>query len=319
VSALEWVPARRSLRFAFGGYCFHETWFEGLELLTHVTRITASLDETTAAIAPLLDRHAAVFVPSHPVRTKAPPLQFTRHFIRYTIETTRHYYIEFDRPFDQHMRRLPRTHRHEIERKLRRYLDASDGGIDLRCYATPRDARRFYELARALSVKTYQDRLLGLGLPDTDTFRAELRGHAERGTMRGYLLFDRGQPIAFGYCAGLGDCLRFVFTGYDPAAADRSPGIVLVHEMVRSVAAEGRFAILDFGPGEGQYKRLFATASVPCATIYFLRPSPGHLVRALAHRTCTGASDGCGNVADWLGVKAQLRRWLRVRAPARAS
>ena len=73
--ALEWVPARRSLMFTFGGYCFREAWFEGLELLTHITQIKTSLDETAAAIVPLLQRHAAIFVPSHPVDTRVPPAE----------------------------------------------------------------------------------------------------------------------------------------------------------------------------------------------------------------------------------------------------
>ena len=317
--ALEWVPARRSLMFTFGGYNFCEAWFEGLELLTHITQIKTSLDETTATIVPLLQRHAAIFVPSHPVNTTVPPLKLTRQFVRYTLETANHYYIEFDGSFDQYLRRLPRPHRHEIQRKLRRYLQASGGAIEFRHYSTPPDARTFYALARTLSAKTYQDRLLRRGLPDTDAFRAELDEHAARGTMRGYLLFHREQPVAFGYCTAVDDCLRFVFTGYDPALAAWSPGIVLVHEMLRSIAGEERFAVLDFGSGDAQYKRLFATASQLCATVFFFRPTPAQLMKVLAHRCCIAGSDGCAAAADRLGIKARLKRLLRVRATARAA
>jgi CelD/BcsL family acetyltransferase involved in cellulose biosynthesis len=165
-----------------------------------------------------------------------------------------------------------------------------------------------------LSVKTYQHRLLGLGLPGTATFRAELREHAERGTLRGYLLFDRREPIAFGYGAGLGQCLRFVFTGYDPAFAARSPGVVLVHEMVRSVADEGHFTVIDFGTGKAQYKRLFATTFRLSATTSFFRPTPAHAAIILAHRACIAASDGCAATARRLGVKDRLKRLLRARA-----
>jgi hypothetical protein len=45
-SALELLPARRSLMLTFGEYCFHETWCEGLELLTQIIRVKTSLDET---------------------------------------------------------------------------------------------------------------------------------------------------------------------------------------------------------------------------------------------------------------------------------
>jgi CelD/BcsL family acetyltransferase involved in cellulose biosynthesis len=317
---LEWLPARRSLMFTFGEYCFHETWCEGLELLTHVTRIKTSLGETTTAIVPLLQRHAAIILPSHPVTTQPAPLELRRQYVRYTVATDNHYYIELDHSsFEEYLRRLSRHHRHEIQRKLRRYLQASGGAIEFRRYSTPQDARTFYALARPLSAKTYQDRLLRRGLPDTDTFRAELDEHAARGTMRGYLLFHREQPVAFGYCTALGDCLRFGFTGYDPALAAWSPGIVLVHEMLRSIAGEGRFAVLDFGSGEAQYKRLFATASQLCATVFFFRPTLGYLITVLAHRCCIAGSDGCAAAAERLGIKAGLKRLLRARAAARAA
>ena len=318
--AFEWLPARRSLRFTFGEYCFHETWCEGLELLTHVTRIKTSLDETTAAIVPLLQHHAAMILPSFPVSARPAPLDLTRRYLRYTLATDNHYYIELDRSsFDEYLRGLSRHHRHEIQRKLRRYLQASGEAIEFRRYSTPQEARKFYALARPLSAKTYQDRLLARGLPDADAFRAELDEHAARGTMRGYLLFHREQPIAFGYCTAVDDCLRFAFTGYDPALAAWSPGIVLVHEMVRSLAGEGRFAVLDFGSGEAQYKRLFATASQLCATVFFFQPTLGHLIKVLAHRCCIAGSDRCAAAAARLGIKARLKRLLRARTAARAA
>jgi hypothetical protein len=143
-SALEWLPARRSLMFTFGEYCFYETWCEGLELLTHVTRIKTSLDETTTAIVPLLQRHAAIILPSFPVNVRPAPLELTRQYMRYTVATDNHYYIELDRSsFDEYLHRLTRHHRHEIQRKLRRYLQAGGGAIEFRRYATPPDACTF--------------------------------------------------------------------------------------------------------------------------------------------------------------------------------
>jgi CelD/BcsL family acetyltransferase involved in cellulose biosynthesis len=248
------------------------------------------------------------------------PFALTRQYIRYTLATNHHYYIELaGSSFDAYLRRLSRHHRHEIQRKLRRYLQVSGGPIEFRVYSSPQDAREFYTLGRALSGKTYQDRLLGRGLPDTDAFRAELDGHAARGTLRGYLLFHREQPIAFGYCTALGDCLRFLFTGYDPRYASWSPGIVLVHEMLRSITGEELFDVLDFGSGEAQYKRMFATGSRLCATVFFLRPTPSHLIKVLAHRGCIAASDGCTAAAERLGFKARLKRLLRARAVRQAS
>src|SRR5438270_6808364 len=222
--ALEWLPARRSLRFTFREYCFLETRCEGLELLTHVTRIETSLDETTTAVVPLLQHHAAIILPSFPITTQPAPLELARWYLRYTVATNNHYYIELDRSsFEEYLRRLSRHHRHEIQRKLRRYLQASGGPIEFRRYSTPQEARTFYALARTLSAKTYQDRLLKRGLPDTDAVRAELDEHAARGTMRRYLLFHCEHPVACADCAAVADRLRFVFTRHDPAPAAAPP------------------------------------------------------------------------------------------------
>src|SRR5947207_769833 len=43
------------LKFVFGEYCFYSTQFEAVELTTHVSRLTGSLEENTASAVPLLD------------------------------------------------------------------------------------------------------------------------------------------------------------------------------------------------------------------------------------------------------------------------
>ena len=100
---MEWQPARRSLTFTFGGYCFHESWFDGLELLTHVTRITSSIDETSAAVVPLLEQHAAVVVPSHPVAEPPTRFKLTHRSIRYSPAINKHYFVHLSGSFDEYL------------------------------------------------------------------------------------------------------------------------------------------------------------------------------------------------------------------------
>src|SRR5207237_6575950 len=107
---------------------------------------------------PRRQRHAAITLPPFPVSARPAPLDLTRRYLRYTLATDNHYYIELDRSsFDEYLRGLSRHHRHEIQRKLRRYLQASGEAIEFRRYYTPLEARKISALDRPCSAKTYQD------------------------------------------------------------------------------------------------------------------------------------------------------------------
>jgi len=313
----EWTDAFHRLKFVFGEYCFYSAWFEAVELATHVTRFEGCLDATAAAVAPLLQRHGAVAIPSHPISAKPIRLKITRDYLRYVPAATIYYFIEPGTSPTEYLGRMPRKNRHELLRKLRRFTERSGGEIDLRCYRSPAEAKVFYPLACGVSRKTYQRNLLDVGLPETTEFKAQLRGEAEHGAMRGYLLFFEGTAVAYAYGAVCGDCLRFRWIGYDPAFGDLSPGIVLLHQALASAIAEARFALIDFGSGEAQYKRIFATGSVRSATVFLFRPTLRHLATVAAHCACTATSDGCSVLLGRFGFKERVKRYFRARSGMR--
>lgn len=313
----EWTDAFHRLKFVFGEYCFYSAWFEAVELATHVTRFEGCIDETAAALTPLLQRHGAVVIPSHPISADPIRVKITRDYLRYVPAATIHYFIEPGTSPSEYLGRMPRKYRHELLRKLRRFTGRSGGEIDSRCYRTPAEAEVFYPLACSVSRKTYQHNLLDVGLPETAAFEAQLRGQTERETMRGYLLFVGGTAVAYAYGTVRGDCLRFRCIGYDPAFADLSPGIVLIYRALASAIGEARFALIDFGSGEAQYKRIFATGSVRSATVFLFRPTLRHLATVAAHCACTATSDGCSVLLGRFGFKERVKRYFRTRSGMR--
>jgi CelD/BcsL family acetyltransferase involved in cellulose biosynthesis len=310
----EWTDACHRLKFVFGEYCLYSAWFEAVELATHVTRFEGRLDETAAAAAPLLRRRGAVAIPSYPISAEPVRLKITRNYLRYVPAVTIHYFIEPGTSPSEYLGRMPRKYRHELLRKRRRFTERSGGEVDLRCYRTRAEAEVFYPLACGVSRKTYQRNLLDVALPETAEFEAELRRQAERDAMRGYLLFFRGTAIAYAYGTACGDYLGFRCIGHDPAFADLSPGIVLISQALGSVIGEARFALIDFGSGEAQYKRIFATGSVRCATVLLFRPTLRHLAMVAAHVACTAASDGCASLLGRFGFKEHVKRYFRTRS-----
>jgi CelD/BcsL family acetyltransferase involved in cellulose biosynthesis len=309
----DWDDTLHRLKFIFGEYCFYSTWFPAVEVTTHATRLERSLDENAASLIPLLGRHGAVAIPSYPISAPPAGLKITSGYLRYIPATSVHYFVEPGSSFGEYLGRMPRKCRHELLRKMRRFTERSRGEIDLRVYRSPAEASVFYPLACALSRKTYQHRLLDVGLAETAAFEAELIGQTQRDAMRGYLLFYREAPIAYAYCTVAGDCLRFRFIGYDPQFADLSAGIVLIYGAMASAIDEGRFALIDFGSGEAQYKRSFATGSLRCATVFLFRPTIRNLVIVVAHRACIAASDGCVLLLSRLGIKHRIKRYFRTR------
>jgi len=139
----------------------------------------------------------------------------------------------------------------------------------------------FFPQARALSACTYQERLLGSGLPADP---APLARAAAADRLRAWLLHVDDAPVAYLCCIADGATLRYDHVGHDPAWNDWSPGAVLQADALADLFAD-RFARFDFLEGEGQHKRQFASGGVACADWLLLRPT-------LANRAALGLLAG---------------------------
>ncbi len=178
------------------------------------------------------------------------------------------YLADISGDFDGYLSRLSGSTRQSLKRKQRKLADA-----EIRTYRTPDEIAEFHRIAREVSAKTYQERLMAAGLPDTPAFQAEMRRLAAADRVRAWILFREGVPIAYLYCPARGDILIYAYLGHDPAHAALSPGTVLQAAALRASCAEGRFRLFDFTEGEGQHKRQFATGGVPCVDLLLLRPT----------------------------------------------
>ncbi|WP_235512441.1 GNAT family N-acetyltransferase [Sphingomonas sp. Leaf17] len=163
-----------------------------------------------------------------------------------------------------------------IRRKTRRLAEANGGRIDVRACRDVAGLATFYESARAVSATTYQERLIGDGLPDDAESRSTLAALAAAGCVRAWLLFMGDRPAAYLWCSVEGDVVRYDHVGHDPAFAALSPGAVLHAAAMRDLQDEGGFRWFDFTEGEGQHKRQFATGGTPCVDLLMLRRTPGN-------------------------------------------
>lgn len=232
-------------------------------------------------------------------------------FIRYVRYRDVLHYVEIAGSFDDYLQRFSSKSRQTLSRKVRRFLERDPQRNGCEIYTAAADMPRFHAEAAAISQQTYQTRLLDAGLPADAEFLQGMVAAAERGDARGYLLRDGERAIAFAWCRRHGDSLFYDTPGYLPDSAGLSPGNVLLYLILQDVFGCGRYAILDFGPGEAQYKATFATHRQEFEDVYLLRPTLRHRLLASLHYRLGNLSSDIGAVLERYGLKKRIKNLIR--------
>jgi len=247
-----------------------------------LARVAVSLEQAQAGTVPRLpalgsesDGYLITSLPEErlpDVRAAHPEL---RPFVR---QLYRRNFASLEGSFDDYLAGFSAKSRSTLKRKVRKFGET----LDVRAWPSSGDVGEFHRLARSVSAKTYQEKLLGAGLPDGPEALARMRELAARDAMRGWILFLEGKPVSYLYAPAEGPTLIYSHLGYDPDFADLSPGTVLQYEAMRQLFAEGRFALFDFTEGEGQHKRQFGTGAADCVDLLLVRPALRTLAAAYA-------------------------------------
>ena len=310
VSGEDWERARVPLKLQFGDIIIGRVFLS-------LFRRNARLDERplvtgeTPEAPPRLDQTDGYVVWSHPLATRLPVLGAQAGRILYTPRQYKRFSIDLSGSFDRYMAGFSGKTRSGLRRKLRKFAEISGGAIDWRQYRTPQELPKFFELARTVSAKTYQERLLGVGLPAYQAFITASLNSSENDNVRAYLLFLQEHPISYLYCSVSKRIVAYDYLGYDPAHASLSPGTVLQLLAIQALFAEQCFTAFDFTEGEGQHKELFSTESRLCGDIYVLNRRFTPISRVMLHYATDRMSAGAGTVLDRLHLRSPLRKFLR--------
>jgi CelD/BcsL family acetyltransferase involved in cellulose biosynthesis len=157
--------------------------------------------------------------------------------------------------WDAYLATLTSKHRHELTRKIRRFeRDVPDGRVVAVHGADDVAARlgAFLALHRASRVgkaKFMDERMEAF-------FRAAIPALAARQGVRLWLLEAAGEPIASFICLEWDDTVGLYNSGFAPARAALSPGLVLLSHVIRDAIARRRRRF-DFLRGEERYKLEF--------------------------------------------------------------
>ena len=90
-----------------------------------------------------------------------------------------------------------------------------------------------------------------------------------------------------------------------------SVGTILQWLALEHLFEENSFRFFDFTEGQSDHKKLFATHSVQCANVFFLRSSLRNRTLLYMQRAMGHFSHLVGNKLDQFGLKSKVKKMMR--------
>ncbi len=309
---VRWKPGEIVLKFRLGEFVLFRHPIPGMICQESFLEIPPALSLRAPELE--LEQHGrdAAFIRSCPLPEALPRLSQRGDFIRYLTTAYRHYYIRRQGAFAEYLATFNARKRATILRKVRKFERIFGPENNFRVYATPEEIAEFWPLARQISTTTFQERMLGQGLPDDPEFRKAIDTLARANRVRGYLLLAASRPVSYVFGPVLENRIfLYDFVGYDSAFAKLSPGIVLQYYIIRSIFQEERLEVYDLCVGEGEHKRTFANDCKACADIIYLRANAKSRALVTVHFVLQRLSRLIVTMFDRLHCKAAVKKIIR--------
>jgi len=170
-------------------------------------------------------------------------------------------------------RSLPRR----IQRRNRKLVSDFRDQVRIVCFREPAEVDRMMEDVEEVAKKTYQ-RGLGVGFIKDTATRQRLQLEAEKGWLRGYVLYLGDRSCAFWIGTLYRGTFHTNFTGYDPSYSKYSPGMFLlmraIEEMYTQEEHHQRVHNINWGLGDAEYKEILGTSEWQEGPMHIFAPTP---------------------------------------------
>lgn len=305
-----WEDAPFDLTYRLGEITLFTRRFRALNLRSHFFDLSTDPFEPAPPFECLGRACDVIVTRSHPVAETLPAVTSVHGALRYVPHQFTRFHTVLTGTFDDYLTKFSAKTRGTLRRKVKRFLELGDGS-GVRSFVRPDEMPEFYRLARGVSARTYQEKLLDAGLPEEPGFLKELEALASRDAVRAYILTLHGEPIAYLCCPAANGILLYSHLGYDPRHADLSPGTVLQYLAFEQLFREHRFRAFDFTEGQGEHKKFFGTHETLCANVCYFPPTLASRFWIGLHLGLDRFSAALGRLLDRLGLKKIVKRLVR--------
>jgi hypothetical protein len=311
IARQNWNRVETRLKFSFGGILLHSVRFAAATLNVPFLELGLNPADSDHFFKDLPADLDAAIIYSHPIEGHISRIQFQPDFLRYARSQYRRFLIDLSGTYQEYELKFSSRRRKHLRSMVRKFSELSGGAIDWREYRRPDQMAAFYEFARRISQRTYQEKFVDAGLPATPEFQQQLLELAEQDNVHGAILFLDGKPIAYQYCTAGGLMLTCDRVGYDPDYRQHSPGFLLLLLTLERLFIERHFEIFDFGRGDYSYKETLATRFIPCADLFYFRRTFLNIAMVFCHAALAGSSEQIAVLFDRLGVRQKLKTIMR--------
>lgn len=218
--------------------------------------------------------------------------------------------------FEEYVTGLGKSTRYDVRRAMRRFESTPGLSGSFRIFSTPEEVPEFLGLAEAVSNKTYQRKLLDIGISDNAASRRALTLAAEKGWLRSLIVFVEGEPAAFKHGFVYKGTYFSHLVGYDPHWAGYAVGMMSYMYAVRDQIGIGTKKF-DFMYGDQGNKERLSNYYREEQNVYLIpRRFPLSQI-ACALQIFNSASESLGTLMEKYHLKSRIRRFLRHRSTSR--
>lgn len=296
------LPRVRVVTFTYGGFLGNQS--EGNSRLV-IGSIVQWLRGNQADVAVL--RYVRTDSALYTHALNAGSLLMRDHF----VETHTHRMMYLPADTEAIYSGLSKEHRKHLRSETKRFRAAFGEDLQVERFVLPGELDRLMRDSERIAATTYQ-RGLGVGFSDSSQIRRLLALEADKGWLRGYVLYVGNRPCAFWIGCVHNDDFLSEYLAHDPEYSKYSPGNYLLGRVMEDLCREGVKRI-DFGIGDAFYKQRFANCSWEEGPVYLYAPT----FKGMQAKTMRTIASAVNLLAKRILQKtswgARLKKFLRSR------
>ncbi|MFQ5737587.1 MAG: GNAT family N-acetyltransferase [Acidobacteriota bacterium] len=224
-----------------------------------------------------------------------------------------HRIMNVHRSAEDFYRSLSSKHRKNLRWQAKKLLSDYSDDVKVVCFRQATQLDGMIRDVEEIAKKTYQRRL-GVGFVDNTEARQLLQLEAEKGWLRGYVLYVAGQPCAFWVGILYKATFYSEFLGYDPRYAKYSPGMFLVTKVIEDLCNNGAIVDvdrIDFGLGDAQYKENLGNEEWQEAFFYLFAPTIKGVGLNLLRTPTFLVDELAKKILEWANLLPKIKKMWR--------